>query len=211
MADTAGQVTSRMAIDRLAPEWDGTRIEHALVEGDPELVYETVMAADFLRAWRESRLVTLLFALRSLAQRAVAALMRRPFDEPEEPEAMRLADMPARGDWVLLDADPPREVTFGVVVRFWSGETVWEEIDSADFRAYDRPGFAKIACNFSLRAYGEDRTLVSYEARTVATDPESRRSFLRYWRVVSPFVGIVMRSMLRIVAGDARRACRAHR
>ena len=195
-----------MAIDRFAPEWDGTRVEHAIVEGDCELVYATILEADFLRAWRESRLVTLLFALRSLAERAAAAALRRPLREPEEPAALRLADMPASGDWVLLDADPPREVTFGVIGRFWSGETVWEEIDAGDFRGYERPGFAKIASSLSLRPYGEGRTLVSYEARTVATDPASRRGFLRYWRLVSPFVGIVMRSLLRVVAGDARRA-----
>jgi hypothetical protein len=51
--------------------------------------------------------------------------------------------------------------------------------------------------------YGSHRTLVSYEARTAATDPASRRAFLRYWRVVSPGVGVVMRSLLRVVAREA--------
>jgi hypothetical protein len=29
--------------------------------------------------------------------------------------------------------------------RFSSGETTWEQIDAADFTAFDRPGFGKIA------------------------------------------------------------------
>ena len=40
---------------------------------------------------------------------------------------MRLADMPTHGDWVrvLLGEDPLHEIAFGVVGRFWAGETVW--------------------------------------------------------------------------------------
>ena len=33
--------------------------------------------------------------------------------------------------------------------RFWGGETVWEEIDAAEFADFDRPGYGKIACRRS--------------------------------------------------------------
>ena len=59
-------------------------------------------------------------------------------------------------------------------------------------RAFDRPGFAKIACNFSLRPYGDWHALVSYECRTKGTDPGSTRAFLRYWRALSPLIGFVL-------------------
>jgi hypothetical protein len=62
---------------------------------------------------------------------------------------MRLADMPTHGEWVLLGEDPPREIAFGVVGRFLAGETVWAQIDAADFEAFTDPGFGKIACKFS--------------------------------------------------------------
>ena len=65
------------------------------------------------------------------------------------------------------------------------------------------PAYAKTACNFSLRPYGAESTLVSYECRTLATDDTARRGFLRYWRPLSPFIGVVLRAQLGIVARTA--------
>ena len=78
--------------------------------------------------------------------------------------------MPTHGDWVLLGEDSPHEIAFGVIGRFWAGETVWAQIHASDFEAFAEPGFGKIACNFSLRSYGADWTLVTYECRTLETD-----------------------------------------
>ena len=55
-----------------------------------------------------------------------------------------------------------------------------------------------------MRPYGSARTLVSYEARTQALDPESRTHFLRYWRMVRPGVAIVMRAFLGAVAKEVQ-------
>ena len=77
-----------------------------------------------------------------------------PIAEPPAPETMRLCDLAAHGDWVLLGEDRPREVAFGAIGRFWGGETVWEQIDAGGFAAFAAPGYAKLACNFSLRPYG---------------------------------------------------------
>jgi len=110
--------------------------------------------------------------------------------------------MPTHGDWVLLGEDPPHEIVFGVIGRFWAGETVWAQIDAAEFEAFAKPGFGKIACNFSLRPYGADRTLVTYECRTLATDETAHRGFMRYWRPLAPFIGLVMRSQLRVIEAE---------
>jgi hypothetical protein len=192
-----------MLLDRLMPCYDATRREHLVVDGDAATVYGAVLRADFLRAVTDSRGVRALFGARSAAERLVAVVTRRRFAEPPAPDALRLADLPTRGEWVRLGDDPPHEVAFGAVGRFWGGRTAWEEIDAHAFAAFDRPGLARIACNFTLRSYGRDRTLVSYEARTAATDAAGRRAFLRYWHVVSPGVGVVMRSQLRVVGREA--------
>ena len=198
-----------MLLDRLLPVYDATRVDHRIVEGDRDAAYRAVMEADFVRAWKASPAVGVLFGTRQSLERAAAAMRGRPASPPEEIQSMRLAGMPTHGEWVLLGEDPPSEVAFGVIGRFWSGETSWEEIDAADFAAFDRPGFGKIACNFSLRAYGATRTLVSYEARTTATDETARRGFMRYWRPLSPFIGVVMRAQLRVVADQAASAATA--
>jgi hypothetical protein len=195
-----------MLIERLLPHVDATRVEHRLVSGDIETVFAATKEADFIRAWKDHGAVRLLFSLRGLGERLNCALRRRPFTEPPEPDRLRLADMPTRGDWVLLGEDPPVEIAFGVIGRFWGGETVWEQIDASDFAGFDRPGFGKVACNFSLRPYGPAHTLVSYEARTKATDAEAREGFLRYWRPLAPFIGVVMRAQLRVIEQEATNA-----
>jgi hypothetical protein len=193
-----------MLLDRLLPEYDATRIEHRVVAGSQAEVYAVALRVDFLDAVRRNPGVRALFAVRAGAERVVSAV--RPAGvavaAPPEPDALRLADLPEHGDWVRLGEDPPTEIAFGVIGRFWAGATVWEQIDASDFASFDRPGYAKIGANLSFRPYGERQTLVSYEARTQATDASSRRAFLRYWRVSSPFVGVVMRSTLAVIAED---------
>ena len=197
--------TQPMLIERLLPAFDATRVEHRLIPGEIEAVYAATREADFVRAWNGSAVVRLLFWLRGLGERIVSAVGGRRVEEPQEPERLRLADMATRGDWVLLGDDRPREIAFGVIGRFWNGETEWERIDASEFAAFERPGFGKIACNFSLRPYGTHHTLVSYEARTKTTDPEARKAFLRYWRPLSPFIGLAMRAQLRVIDQEARK------
>lgn len=192
-----------MLIDDLMPTCDAARVEHRIVAGDVTVVYAATRRADFMLAWRGSAAVRLMFAARGLAERAVSLIARRPHREPPPPAAMRLAEMSSHGDWVLLGEDPPSEIAFGTVGRFWAGETVWREIDAADFAAFDEPGLGKIACSISLRPYGAGRTLVTYECRTLATDASARRGFMRYWRPLAPFIGVVMRSMLRVIEDEA--------
>jgi len=61
----------------------------------------------------------------------------------------------------------------------------------------------KIATNFSPLPYGACAALLTYECRTVTTDPYSRRRFLRYWHLIRPCVGHVLRATLRQLAANA--------
>jgi len=198
--------TAPMLLERLMPSFDAVRTEHLVVAGDPERVYAAVRHADFVRAWRDSTAVRALFSARSVAERVASATRGRTPSEPPAPASMRLADMPERGEWIRLGEDPPHEIAFGAIGRFWTGETEWETISSGEFEAFERPGYARIGCNFSLRPYGAAQTLVSYECRTQATDDGARRGFLRYWRPLSPFIGVVLRSQLHVIANEASRS-----
>jgi hypothetical protein len=201
-AERADLDSEPMLLDRLLADFDATRIEHRVIAVGLAEAYQATRQADFMRAWRDSVAVRALFALRGAGERVAAVARRRQVAAPEV-AALRLAGMPTHGDWVLLGEAPPHEIAFGAIGRFWAGETVWEQIDADAFATFDRPGLGKIACNFSLRPYGRERTLVSYEARTAITDEASRRAFLRYWRALSPFIGVVMRSQLGVVAKQA--------
>jgi hypothetical protein len=199
---TTSPPAAPLMLDWLLPEFDATIVEHQVMEGDPESIYRAVTSVDMAEIPNTYTAVRLLFAARGAAERLVNALLGRTTPAPVPEGALRLCDMPEHGDWVKLAEDPPDEFAFGVVGRFWGGETVWETIDADQFVAFDQPGFAKIGCSISVRPYGSARTLVSYEARTQALDPESRRHLLRYWRVVRPGVAIVMRAFLHAVAKE---------
>src|SRR5205823_6882184 len=54
--------------------------------GDLATVYAATRRADFIRAWRESAAVRLLFAARGLGERAVSLIARREHREPPPPE-----------------------------------------------------------------------------------------------------------------------------
>jgi hypothetical protein len=196
-----------MLIDCLMPEFDATRIEHRVVAARLSDAYAAAVGIDFVDAVRQSHALRGLLALRAQTER-IASVLRRSGSAVTAggPEALRLADLPEQGEWVRLGEHPPNEIAFGAIGRFWAAETVWERIDASDFGAFARPGYAKIAGNFSFRPYGEARTLVSYEARTHATDAAARRAFWRYWRVASPVIGRVMRAQLAIVEREAARS-----
>ncbi len=123
--------------------------------------------------------------------------------------SMRLRDMGTRGEWVRLGERPGEEIVFGAVGRFRAGETVWRTVDADRFVALDEPGLARIAAAFTLRPYGSGAVLVSYECRTTANDPASRAAFMRYWRALSPFIGIVLRAQLHGVDEFAQARLRA--
>ena len=192
-----------MLLDEVMPRFDATRVEHLVVAAPPARVYAGALDVDFIQVWRESPALRVLFGLRGAPQAAARRLRRRP--PAPDPDPMRLEEMPDHGDWVKLAEEPEREIVFGAIGRFWGREIAWERIEAGEFEGFDRPGYGRIACNISLRPYGEGRTQLSYEARTATTDEASRRRFRRYWLLVSPFVGVVMRAFLASVRRSAER------
>ena len=66
--------------------------------------------------------------------------------------------------WTFLGQRPNRELAFGAVGRFWQPAIEWRDVSVADFRAFDEPGWGKIASEL----LASDRTapaatLLTYE------------------------------------------------
>jgi hypothetical protein len=153
-------MSNSMLLDGFMPDFDATRIEQRVIDARPAAVYEAAIRVDLVDVMRRSRIVRGLFAGRAAGERLSAIAHRRPV-APHDVPVMRLAELRNAGNWIRLAERPPNEFAFGAIGRFWSGETIWEEIASADFPSFDKPGYAKIAANLSLRPYGNDRTLLS--------------------------------------------------
>lgn len=203
-----------LLIDDVLPEFDATIVEHLVVDAQPEAVYAAVRSMDFLEI--SSPLMDAAMFVRALPDR-IGRRMRGDEPSPAPPSAT-LADMfdgssesEVFQDWVGLGEDPPREIVFGAAGKVWQPEIEWKPLSTAEFATFDEPGFAKIAAGFSLREYGENRTLLTYEARTSNTDDDSRRRFRRYWWIVHVFVGVVMRAALRTAKELSERTAGAPR
>src|SRR5690348_16557443 len=122
-------------LDELMPVWDARRVERRVVRAPLAAAYQAALTADFLDAARRSPAVKALFATRSAAQRLVSFILRRPFAEPPTPAALRLVDLPSKGEWIALGRSPT-EIAFGVIGRFWAGETTWATTDAGAFGSF---------------------------------------------------------------------------
>ncbi|MCF6387250.1 hypothetical protein L2K20_09720 [Mycobacterium sp. MBM] len=188
--------STALLIDAAMPTYDVTISEHIIVQSDPATTFAAARELDLLTV--HSPLLDSAMWLRGLPAR----LSRTGTPAP----AARLVIGPDMGlpGWTFLGARRDREVAFGAVGTFWQPTIEWREIAAADFPGFGEPGWGKIAANFSILPYGASATLLSYECRTVTTDPESRRHFLRYWWLIRPFVGHIMRATLRQIAADTQ-------
>lgn len=202
------EVTNRgMLIDRALSHFDFTRVEHEVVEGDPETTYAAVRRLDFMKV--HSPLMDAATWVRGVPDKVARATGRRT-EPPQELPSLTFDGMlvgeGALPGWMSLGEDQPREIAFGAIGKFWQLDISWLEPMPAtpeEFTAFDDPGWGKIAANLSVRSYGEGRSLLSYEARTAMTDAASRTKFARYWTIVNPFVGVIMRATLHTVKADA--------
>jgi len=98
---------------------------------------------------------------------------------------------------VLADV-PGRELVVGAVGRPWQLRGGGRP--DADFRAFDEPGYAKMAMDFRL-----DGGLLTTETRVLLTDAAARRRFRAYWLVIRPFSGLIRRVWLRAIKRRAER------
>jgi hypothetical protein len=194
--------TVPMILDERMPAWDVTISVHQVVSADPRTTWQAARDLDFMSV--HSPLMDLSMWARGLPAR----LRGQPLPRPA---SVRLAGGEGMPGWLSLGETDGYEIAFGAVGVFWTSSIRWHEVTREEFARFTEPGYGKIGCNFTVRPYGAQRTLLTYECRVVTTDPESRRKFARYWRLIRPFVGHIMRASLVTIAADAQRQARAAR
>jgi hypothetical protein len=178
-------------LDAHLPTYDVVLTEHLVVDADTGTVFEAAKNFDFMTT--RSRLVTALMTARSVPSR----VRGRPVVTP--PALMLARDAGALPGWVLLGEVPGREVVFGAVGKFWNADIEWHDVTAAEFADFAEPGWGKIACHLLVRPDGPARSILSYECRTATTDPVSQRQMSRYWWLIRPFVGYVLRAVIRTI------------
>jgi hypothetical protein len=167
-------------------------IEEFLPEFDFNEIHRTRAGAGAVAAAKaatpaEMPLVRFLFALRS-----GPALLTRGRGLPRVKNRPLAEQMIEFGFVPLAETDD--EIVLGFVGQPWKvyGGSMPRLHSAHDWRAFDEPGYVKAVMNFRVT-----EEALETETRIKATDPESRRRFARYWRLIRPGSGLIRRSWLR--------------
>lgn len=89
---------------------------------------------------------------------------------PRVPTRLSFDDLVTRGSGSSSGEHPGHEVVFGAVGRFWTPIVRWEEVSAEDFASYRTSGRGRIVTGLSVRPYGNGRSLLTYEVRTILHD-----------------------------------------
>lgn len=186
-----------LRIDDVMPRFDVNVVQHIVVNAGPRETYQAVLDADLM----DNRLTHLMVVARDLPNRLrpkpPTAGGTRSAPRGKQRPSFRMRDAAERGPgWVALRDEPGVELLAGLNGRFWRRDYGVVDVRPEEFASFDRPGYAKTVAGFSLHPHGEGRTLLTYESRTVTTDDAARRRFAAYWRVLRPFVRLMLRGAL---------------
>lgn len=185
--------TDRMIIEGAMPTFDAAIATHVIVAADAETTYEAARTLDLLTV-RTPLLVASMW---------IRALPTRLLGRAAPPLPRLVVANGGLPGWLLLGERQGQEIAFGAVGKFWQPVIEWRDVQPSEFRAFNEPGWGKIAANFFVIPYGEGSSLLRYECRTVTTDPVSRRRFMRYWWLIRPFVGHIMRATVSKIKANA--------
>lgn len=188
---------SGLLLDRFMPHYDLTVVHSGVFRVPPAVCYEAVLSLDVF----EAPLIRALIDARGAPLRLAGIRDGQHLaDDPVRLRTFRMRDMPQRG-WLLLGETPDVEMVLGLVGQPWKlrGASPSTPVTPETFTEFHEPGFLKIATSVRVDAYGNGSTILVVETRAVASDPESRRRFMPYWRVVGPFSHLIRWKAMRML------------
>lgn len=189
-----------MLLDEFLPTYEFNEVHAVTVHAPPDRVYAAIHE---MRAGELSPLVNLMLSLRGLPARLLGKSEPRLADE--KPFLQQLFD----SDFIPLGETPDREVVFGMIGQFWKltgGDS--PPIGSPDqYLAFDDPRYAKVATNLLISPDAMSGVVrLSTETRIHVVDPQTRRKFGFYWRLISFGSGFIRVLWLKAVKRRAERA-----
>ena len=177
-----------MKLDEFLSDYDFGASYDIHISARPSVVYERLLWLDFNEVWINRILETLRTGKLVSPSRLATTLSQR-----------------IQGTGFVMLADVPNEeLLVGIAGRFWrpdGGRCL--DLTAGDFVEFARPGFAKVAWNFSLRAHSSEGTVLSTETRTKCFGPAAKWKFGIYWFLIYPFSGLIRKAILNRVKSDA--------
>ena len=189
-------MATSLLIDTFMPTCDVAIAEHVIVRRDPATTFRAVRELDFMS------IHTPVLDLAMWARGVPARLTGRAV---EPPPRLVLSEGDALPGWVLLGETAGHEIAFGAVGKFWQSSIEWRDVEADEFAAFAEPGWGKIAADLSVVPYGERAALLTYECRTKTFDERPEQMFARYWKLIGPFVGHILRATVHTIRENAER------
>jgi hypothetical protein len=194
-----GAAARELLIDRQLPQFEARTFSAVVVDAGTELTYQAVRALDPDQVGQTVPFMQLMVRLRDLPAR----LGRRP-RRAIAPAPEALASEQYRQAFLLIDEEPGAEFVIGMIGKFMRPTQMeFRRFDPPQFAGFGDPGYGKVATSFLVLPYGTRRSLLCTETRTATTDPASARQFRRYWAVIGPFAGYIMRHWLTLAKQHA--------
>jgi hypothetical protein len=188
-----------LLIEQQLPTWDARSFRAVLVDAAPAQAYQAVRALDPEQVARSVPVMRLMGQARALPARLAS---RRRETQPPGPDALS-ADQ-AQEAFVPIAEEPGVEFVVGMIGKFMTPTQLeFRRFDPAGFAGFAEPGYGKVAVSFLVLPYGTTRALLCTETRTATTDPASAQQFRRYWAVIGPFAGYLMRQWLLLAKRHA--------
>jgi len=178
-------------LDPFMPDYEVRECHQARVAAPAAVTFASARGLELHR----SPLIRGVFRARELVMGATAARDRAP-QGPFLEEVLTLG-------WRILAEDPDREIVIGAVTQPWAADVVFRGVPPEEFAAFDEAGYVKIVWTLAAAPLGPRDSLFRTETRAIATDPDSRARFRRYWTLVSPGIRLIRRETLRLMKREA--------
>ena len=167
-----------MKLDDFLPAWQFNEVHAVTVDATPERVFISIKQ---LTAVELSPLIFWMLDIRNLPAKLIGKHV------PIATQPGPFLDQLYKGGFIPLAEEPDREIVFGLVGQFWKligGEEPHIPGPEA-FLAFDDPAYAKVAANLLVSVDEHGRTRCSTETRVHVPEPQTRRKFATYWRIIS--------------------------
>lgn len=168
-------------------------VHNICIKAPASVVYECLLWLDFNDVW-------LVRVLETVRTGKLISRSRVPTDLHQRLEST---------GFVILAEVPNKELLMGIAGRFWrpdGGRCM--DLTADDFVGFVRPGYAKVAWNFSLRADSAEETVLSTDTR-IKCFGSARWKFRMYWSLIYPFAGLIRKTILRRVKSEAESSSRS--
>jgi hypothetical protein len=183
-----------VSLDRYLPVYDLSEQDNRRIAAPAPITYFSARNVDVQR----SPLIRAVLQSRNLILR----------ERSKGPERRPLLDQVHAMGWTLLSEVPGRAMVFGAVSRPWESKVQLYPLGLAQFKAFRKPGWAKIVWTLEVDPAGASRSVFRTQTRVATTDANARRRFRTFWRKISPGVVLVRQQALGLIQGDAERRAR---